>query len=121
MDQSTDEFKEKSYQLVSSSTAISRPTSQGCPLKIFVRGDSITCGTFTVPPGKRLGRMSAHGSDEIYHILKGTLKVHLPRLDDTVTVRAGDVLYMPAGMIHAPYNDAEEAAEVFWACSPTWP
>lgn len=118
---SEDQFEEKTYQIASPSTSIKRCSSQGCPEQIFLKGDQITCGTFTIPPGKRLGRISAHGSDEIYLILRGTCKVNLPRHEEMLVVKTGEVLYLPAGMIHAPYNDGEEETEVFWACSPTWP
>lgn len=47
-----------------------RKSSQGCPLTFLLKREKITCGTFTIPPGKRLGRISAHSGDEIYWILK---------------------------------------------------
>ncbi|MFH0940167.1 MAG: cupin domain-containing protein, partial [Planctomycetota bacterium] len=93
----------------------------GCDLKVYVHGDQITCGTFTIPPGKRLGRISAHAADETYFVIKGTLKVNLPRSEETITVKQGEVFYMPGGMIHAPFNDGTDDCVVLWHCAPDWP
>jgi mannose-6-phosphate isomerase-like protein (cupin superfamily) len=118
---SPEDLKEKPYLLVSSKNALLRKSSQGCDEKFFIHSDKISCGTFVIPPGKRLGRISAHGADEIYFVLRGTLKVNLPRLEETIEVKTGEVFYMPAGMIHAPYNDGKEETEIFWSCAPEWP
>jgi mannose-6-phosphate isomerase-like protein (cupin superfamily) len=115
-------LKEKPWILASENdTFENRKSSQGCDLKVYIHGDQITCGTFTIPAGKRLGRISAHASDETYYVLEGTLKVELPRLAETVTVKTGEAFYMPGGMIHAPFNDGEEECVVLWHCAPDWP
>ncbi len=115
-------LEEKSWLLGSDKkTFEARKSSQGCDLKVYVNGDQITCGTFTIPANKRLGRISAHAADETYYVMKGTLKVELPRLGETVTVKKGEVFYMPGGMIHAPFNDGQEDCEVLWHCAPDWP
>ncbi len=113
---------EKGWGLASSEKVFeSRKSSQGCDLNIYLQRERITCGTFTIPPGKRLGRISAHSSDETYYVVRGNLKVHLPRLEETIEVKKGEVFYMPGGMIHAPFNDAQEEVEVLWHCAPEWP
>lgn len=115
-------LKERDWILASdSSTFENRTSSQGCDLKVYLVGDQITCGTFTIPPGKRLGRISAHKADETYYVISGTLKVNLPRLDKTIEVRKGEVFYMPGGMIHAPFNDTQDECVVLWHCAPDWP
>ena len=115
-------LQEKTWILASGeSTFEDRKSSQGCDIKVYVHGDQITCGTFTIPAGKRLGRISAHAADETYFVFDGTLKVELPREGEIVTVNKGEVFYMPGGMIHAPFNDGEEACEVLWHCAPDWP
>jgi mannose-6-phosphate isomerase-like protein (cupin superfamily) len=115
-------LEEKSYILANKNQCFERrQSSQGCEVNVYVHGDKITCGNFIIPPGKHLGRISAHGSDEIYYVIRGVCKVELPRLNKRVTVKAGSVFYMPAGMIHAPYNDGKEETEVFWTCAPEWP
>jgi len=115
------EYEEKQSILVKSSEARKMKSSQGCPVGLFMQGDKITCGTFTIPPGKRLGRISAHSGDEIYYILRGTCKIKLPRYEKVVKAATGDLFYMPGGTIHAPFNDGKEETEIFWACAPEWP
>ena len=115
-------LKEKEWLLASENQAFeSRRSSQGCDLKIYLVGDQITCGSFTIPPGKRLGRLSAHRADETYYVVRGKLKVQLPRLEQTVEVKQGEVFYMPGGMIHAPFNDGPGECVVLWHCAPDWP
>ena len=117
-----DELKEKGWILASEEKVYeSRKSSQGCDLKIYIHGNQITCGTFTMPHGKHLGRISAHRADETYFVISGTLKINLPRLDETVEVKKGEVFYMPGGMIHAPFNDGNEDCVVLWHCAPDWP
>lgn len=116
------DLEEKKWILASESNPYeSRESSQGCDVKIYIRGDRITCGTFAIPPGKRLGRISAHAGDETYYVIRGTLKVELPRLSETIEVKQGEVFYMPGGMIHAPFNDGKEMCKVLWHCAPDWP
>ncbi len=115
-------LEEKSWLLGSDKKPFeARKSSQGCALSVHIHGDQITCGTFTIPTGKRLGRISAHAADETYYILEGELKVELPRLGETVTVKKGESFYMPGGMIHAPFNDGKEECKVLWHCAPDWP
>ena len=115
-------LEEKSWKIGSDKKCFeARKSSTGCDLKLYVKGDKIVCGTFTIPPGERLGRISAHASDETYYVVRGTLKVELPRLGETVTIRKGELFYMPGGMIHAPFNDGAQECEVLWHCAPDWP
>jgi mannose-6-phosphate isomerase-like protein (cupin superfamily) len=115
-------LKEKNWILGTDSKPFDkRKSSQGCDLKVLVHGEKITCGTFVIPPGKRLGRISAHSSDETYYVVRGILKVELPRLGETMIVKKGEIFYMPGGMIHAPFNDGEDDCEVLWHCAPDWP
>jgi len=116
------ELQEKPWVLASDDNPyLSTKSSQGCDVKIYVRGDKVACGNFVIPPGKRLGRISAHSGDETYYVVKGILKVELPRLEETVEVKTGQVFYMPGGMIHAPFNDGSDECEVLWHCAPEWP
>lgn len=98
-----------------------RKSSHGCPVDILLKREKITCGTFSIPPGKRLGRISAHSGDEIYYVLKGTLWVDLPRTEETVEVPQNQGFYMPGGTIHAPHNvPGQEEVLVLWFCTPDW-
>ena len=115
-------FEEKGWALGSPERVQwTKKSSTGCDVDVYVRGAKVTCGTFAIPPGKRLGRISAHAGDETYYVVRGRLQLHLPRLDETVEVKEGEVFYMPGGMIHASYNDGEEVCVVLWHCAPTWP
>ncbi|MCL5071928.1 MAG: cupin domain-containing protein [Actinobacteria bacterium] len=114
-------FEEKKYKLVSPEKAVKRITSTGCLQKIYINGNKITCGTFIIPPNTRLGRISAHGSDETLYVLRGLCKIELPRLKEIIEVKKEELFYIPAGMIHAPFNDGVEEVEVFWSCAPDWP
>lgn len=98
-----------------------KKSSQGCDIKVYVHSDLVNSGSFTIPPHKRLGRISAHPSYETYYVVRGTLKVQLPRLNEIVTVKTGEMFYMPGGMIHAPFNEAEEECFVVWHSGPGWP
>lgn len=93
----------------------------GYPMKVLVKRGKISCGTFSIPPGKRLGRISAHSGDEIYYVLKGTLWVDLPRTEESVQIKEEEGFYMPGGTIHAPHNvPGKKKTLVFWVCTPDW-
>ncbi len=98
-----------------------RRSSQGWPVTLLLKKDKITCGSFSIPPGERLGRISAHSGDEVYYVLKGTLWVDLPRVEETVEVRQNEGYYMAGGTIHAPHNiPGTEEVLVLWFCTPDW-
>jgi len=121
-DQKKYKLQEKPWILASSENVFERrKSSQGFDTIVYIHGEKITCGTFNIPSGKRLGRISAHSSDETYYVLQGTLKVELPRLGEVVTVKKGEFFYMPGGMIHAPFNDGDEECLVVWHTAPDWP
>ena len=96
-------------------------TSQGVELKVYFHTDELNGGSVTLPPHKHVGKISAHPAAETYYVVSGVLKVELPRLKETITVRPGELFYMPGGMIHAPYNDSEEDCFFIWHCGPGWP
>lgn len=115
-------LKEPTYELANEKKCFEkRKSSQGCDLKVYIHGKNITCGTFTIPPKKNLGRMSAHSADETYYVTSGTLRVKLPRIDEDIEVKKGEVFYMPGGMIHQPYNNGDVDCVVLWHCAPEWP
>jgi quercetin dioxygenase-like cupin family protein len=53
-------------------------------------------------PGAAFGR-HRHPGEEIAYVIKGTLEYQIEGRP-TVTLRAGDVLFIPAGTIHAARN-----------------
>jgi len=61
-------------------------------------------------PGAAFGRHT-HPGEEIAYVLEGTLAYELP--DRTVTLEAGQSLYIPAGTVHAARNvGSRPAAEL---------
>ncbi len=124
-----DEKNEKKYKLVEKPWILSNEektfenkiTHTGVDLKVYFHADDLNAGSVALPPGKRVGNISAHPSAEMYYIVRGELKVELPRLKEIVTVKAGEMFYMPGGMIHAPFNDSQEECFFIWICGPNWP
>ncbi len=113
---------EKPWILTSESkTFENKITSQGVDLKVYFHSDELNGGSVTLPPHKRVGKISAHPSAETYYVVRGELKVELPRLKETITVKTGELFYMPGGMIHAPFNDSDEECFFIWHCGPDWP
>jgi len=124
-----DEEKGKKYKLIEkpwilaneSKTFEDKITSQGVDLKVYFHSDELNGGSVTLPPHKSVGKISAHSADETDYVVRGELKVELPRLKETVTVKTGELFYMPGGMIHAPFNDSDEECFFIWHCGPGWP
>jgi quercetin dioxygenase-like cupin family protein len=54
-------------------------------------------------PGVSFGRHSHPGEEAIY-MLEGTLRYEIDGMPNAVTLNAGDVLFIPAGVIHAASN-----------------
>lgn len=65
----------------------------------------------TIPPGGR-AKAHLHESHEtaIYAISGVTEMRYGPRLERHMVVKAGDMLYIPAGMPHLPFNPGPEPA-----------
>lgn len=75
----------------------------------------------TIPPGGR-AKAHMHASHEtaVYAIEGETVMVmwYGPRLEQQMTVRAGDMLYIPAGMPHLPANVSDRPAMAVIAHRP---
>lgn len=122
MDKPEYKLKEKTWIIANENNVFEdRKSSQGHSIKVYIHGEKITGGTFVIPPKAKLGRISAHPSDETYYVLKGKMKVDLPRLGKVIDLDTGDLFYMPGGMIHAPFNDTDEECLILWHCAPDWP
>ena len=65
----------------------------------------------TIPPGGR-ARAHLHASHETaIYLLSGVSEMYYgPRLERHMTVQAGEMLYIPAGMPHLPLNPGPEPA-----------
>jgi uncharacterized RmlC-like cupin family protein len=64
-----------------------------------------------IPPG---GRAKAHmhaSHESAVYVLSGETEMwHGPRLEQHMTLRAGDMLYIPAGVPHLPMNRSDAPA-----------
>lgn len=67
----------------------------------------------TIPPG---GRANAHQHEDhetaIYMLSGVSEMLYGERLEKKLTVKAGEYLYIPAGMPHLPYNPSETEVAV---------
>jgi uncharacterized RmlC-like cupin family protein len=65
----------------------------------------------TIPPGGR-AKAHMHASHETaIYMLSGVTEMHYgPKLENHMVVRAGEMLYIPAGMPHLPLNPGPEPA-----------
>jgi mannose-6-phosphate isomerase-like protein (cupin superfamily) len=54
--------------------------------------------------------------DEHFEVVSGSIRAHVGR--DERALGAGDVLDVPAGTVHAMWNDGEGAANVIWQTRP---
>ena len=72
-----------------------------------VGAEQICMQHVTVPPGGR-ARVHKHLSEEAAYVLSGELEMFYgDALEETLTVRPGDFLYVPAGMPHCPRNTSQ--------------
>ena len=78
-----------------------------------VGSQAICMHLLTVPPGAR-AKAHYHASHEtaIYCISGETVTYFGDRLEQVLTVRAGDMFYIPAGVPHVPVNRSSEPCTV---------
>jgi mannose-6-phosphate isomerase-like protein (cupin superfamily) len=114
-------FVERMPKRISGEEAQNHISSQGMPVDIYVRSKYMTAGLTRIEPKRRLGRIAAHGGDEVYFIVKGKCVVEIPRHGTEFPLSEGDIFHIPAGQIHAPRNDSDEEVVIFWVTAPDWP
>ena len=91
--------------------ALIAPTSPQTGIKRtdLQRHDLVTPGREVIQvrvelaPGVSFGRHSHPGEEAIY-MLEGTLRYEIDGMSRPVTLNAGDVLFIPAGVVHAASN-----------------
>lgn len=65
----------------------------------------------TVPPGGRAKAHKHETHETAIYVISGSAKMYWgDRLEYLMQTNAGDLIYIPAGMPHLPFNDGEEAA-----------
>jgi quercetin dioxygenase-like cupin family protein len=86
-----------------------KPAQTGIKRTHLQRHDLVTPGREVIQvrvelaPGVSFGRHSHPGEEAIY-MLEGTLRYEIDGMPNAVTLNAGDVLFIPAGVIHAASN-----------------
>ena len=79
--------------------------------KETVGSDKICMHLLTVPPG---GRAKAHkhkSHETAIYVLSGSAKMYWgEKLEHVMETNAGDLIYIPAGTTHLPFNDGVEPA-----------
>jgi mannose-6-phosphate isomerase-like protein (cupin superfamily) len=71
----------------------------------FLRVPAISAGIYVLPAGAS-DPQSPHREDEIYHVIKGAAKIRLGM--DERLVRAGDVIFVEAGLQHYFFDIEQE-------------
>ena len=62
----------------------------------------------TIPPGKQAKAHLHEAHETAIYVVRGEAGMwYGEKLEDHLTVRAGDFLYIPAGMPHLPYNPSD--------------
>lgn len=63
----------------------------------------------TIPPGERAKAHMHESHETAIYVLSGVSEMwYGPRLEHHMTVKAGEILYIPAGMPHLPANTSDE-------------
>lgn len=76
-------------------------------------GEGVTMGYAVFPPGAQAPE-AAHEADEYSYILSGTVKTYLPKEGETLVCSPGSASFIPAGQVHASFNDGDEPCHVVW-------
>jgi mannose-6-phosphate isomerase-like protein (cupin superfamily) len=96
-----------------------RQRAAGRPYLEFIRVPGLSVGLYLLPAGGVDGQRP-HEEDEVYHAVSGRARMTVG--EETVTVAAGSVVYVPARVPHR-YHDIEEELRilVFFAPAETDP
>ncbi len=92
----------------------------GSQMKFIATGKE-TGGAFflseaSVPPGGGPPPHIHHREDEAFHVLEGTLTIHVG--GDTITAQAGDFAYLPRGIAHSFKNNGDVTAKFLTLITP---
>ncbi len=73
----------------------------------------MSCGTLTLKPGEVMKEFESHGSDEIFFVAAGELKV-AAKEGKGVTAKAGEIVHLPKGEWHLSSNPGSTDTVLFW-------
>ena len=86
---------------------------QGVAYPLRVTADTagaqkVCLAVLPMPPGARAKVHYHHGIETIAYLLEGECAVYYgERLENRALMRAGECMYLPAGMPHAPCNESD--------------
>ena len=91
---------------------LKRRAEKGGPWLPFLKVPTLSCGVYVLEKGGRDGQ-SAHGEDEVYHVLEGraTLAVGEGDAVEQVPVKPGSVVFVKRGIDHR-FHTIEEDLKV---------
>lgn len=70
----------------------------------FLRADTLSIGLYVLPTGD-LDPQQPHSEDEIYYVVEGSSRIRIG--DEDGAVKAGDVIFVGAGVEHRFYDIVE--------------
>lgn len=76
-------------------------------------GVELSCGTLTLQPNESMKEIEKHGSDEIFFIASGELKV-AGSDGASIRAKAGEIVYLPKGEWHLSSNPGSTQTVLFW-------
>lgn len=85
---------------------------------MYLSTDLLTHCEFFLLPGKHFEPSDLHAGDEVYYILYGDIITHQPKSGQTISVKKGQVLYIPKGTPHTAYNFKNKKAQILTFFSP---
>jgi mannose-6-phosphate isomerase-like protein (cupin superfamily) len=77
------------------------------------QGAEMSCGTLVLKPGEVMKDFESHGSDEIFFIAAGELKIARKQGED-VFVGQGQIVHLPKGEWHWSSNPGKTDTLLFW-------
>ena len=91
--------------------------SQGTSNSRLINGNGVMCSFLSADPG-RVSPFHAHPEEQLTIVLRGSVNETI--IDSTVTMKPGDILYLPGNMVHRGLYDKQgcDMLDVFWPPRP---
>lgn len=84
----------------------------------YLSTNRIHISQFSVLPGQYFVPAGIHGGDESYFMLEGELTILNPEIGSMCTAKKGDVVLIPKGSMHQPYNFSNGTGTLLCAIAP---
>ncbi len=85
---------------------------------LYVSTNELTMGYFELAPGAKFSPPDYHPGDECYYVLEGELTEVNPISGQALTVKAGEVLWIPQNSVHGGYNFSTKRMKAVFALAP---